>query len=95
MKKLALLAAVLSTFALQAGAAKPAEKADAGKGGKADEARLSADTLKGLELRGIGPAYNSGRVADIAVTPGAHHRYFVAAASGGVWRTDNGGTTNK
>jgi photosystem II stability/assembly factor-like uncharacterized protein len=95
MKKLALLAAVLSTFALQAGAAKPTEKADASKGAKADEARMSADTLKGLELRGIGPAYNSGRVADIAVTTGAHHRYFVAAASGGVWRTDNGGTTWK
>ena len=95
MKKLALLAAILSVIALQAGAAKPAEKADAGKGAKADEPRMSADTLEGLELRGIGPAYNSGRVADIAVTPGAHHRYFVATASGGVWRTDNGGTTWK
>jgi photosystem II stability/assembly factor-like uncharacterized protein len=57
--------------------------------------KLSKDTLKGLELRGIGPAINSGRVTDFAVTPGKRHRYFVAAASGGVWRTDNGGTTWK
>ncbi len=54
---------------------------------------LNADTLAGLELRGIGPAINSGRVTDFAVTPGQRSRYFVAAASGGVWRTDNAGTS--
>lgn len=54
---------------------------------------LDAKLLKGLALRSIGPAINSGRISDIAVTPEAHQRIFVAAASGGVWRTDNGGTT--
>jgi photosystem II stability/assembly factor-like uncharacterized protein len=54
---------------------------------------LNADTLAGLALRNIGPAINSGRVADFAVTPGKRHRYFVATASGGVWKTDNAGTT--
>ncbi len=57
--------------------------------------RLSSDTLKGLELRSLGPAINSGRISDFAVTPGQRHRYFVATASGGVWRTDNAGTTWK
>ena len=57
--------------------------------------RLSADTLKGLALRSLGPAINSGRISDFAVTPGQRHRYFVATASGGVWRTDNSGTTWK
>jgi photosystem II stability/assembly factor-like uncharacterized protein len=57
------------------------------------ETRLNADTLSGLELRGIGPAINSGRVVDFAVTPGKRHRYFVATASGGLWKTENAGTT--
>ena len=57
------------------------------------ETRLNADTLSGLELRGIGPAINSGRVVHFAVTPGKRHRYFVATASGGLWKTENAGTT--
>ena len=57
------------------------------------ETRLNADTLSGLALRGIGPAINSGRVTHFAVTPGKRHRYFVATASGGLWKTENAGTT--
>ena len=59
------------------------------------ETRLNAETLSGLELRGIGPAINSGRISDFAVTPGKRHRYFVATASGGLWKTENAGTTWK
>ncbi len=54
---------------------------------------MSAATFAGLELRNIGPAFNSGRVVDVAVDPADHARFFVAAASGGVWRTDNDGIT--
>ena len=54
---------------------------------------LTAETLSGLELRGIGPALSSGRISDIAVDPTDHSRYFVTVASGGVWRTTNAGTT--
>ena len=57
------------------------------------ETKLNSDTLSALELRGIGPAYNSGRVVDFAVTPGKRHRYFVATASGGLWKTDNAGVS--
>jgi hypothetical protein len=56
------------------------------------ETRLNADTLSGLALRGIGPAINSGRVIDFAITPGMRHRYFVATI-GGLWKTENAGTT--
>ncbi len=56
---------------------------------------LNAETLKGLELRSIGPALTSGRIADFAVDPGNRKRYFVATASGGVWKTVNAGTTWK
>jgi photosystem II stability/assembly factor-like uncharacterized protein len=47
----------------------------------------------GLTLRAIGPAITSGRVIAFAVDPGDSTRYFVAAASGGVWKTTNSGTT--
>jgi photosystem II stability/assembly factor-like uncharacterized protein len=91
MKKLAIIAMTLSTLSLATYslAAKPAEEKEE------DTPRLSAATLKGLELRSLGPAINSGRISDFAVTPGQRHRYFVATASGGVWRTDNAGTTWK
>jgi photosystem II stability/assembly factor-like uncharacterized protein len=91
MKKLAIIAMTLSTLSLATYslAAKPAEETEE------DTPRLSAATLKGLALRSLGPAINSGRISDFAVTPGQRHRYFVATASGGVWRTDNAGTTWK
>ncbi len=54
---------------------------------------LSAETFTGLELRGLGPATTSGRVADIAVDRSAPGTYYVAVASGGVWKTTNQGTT--
>jgi photosystem II stability/assembly factor-like uncharacterized protein len=54
---------------------------------------MSAPTFMGLRLRSIGPAFTSGRVSTFAVDPKDHSHYFVASASGGVWRTENGGTT--
>ncbi|MCK5378179.1 MAG: glycosyl hydrolase [Acidobacteria bacterium] len=60
---------------------------------KTDEGPMSASTFAGLELRGIGPAVTSGRIGDFAVDPADSSRYFVAVASGGVWKTVNNGTT--
>jgi photosystem II stability/assembly factor-like uncharacterized protein len=54
---------------------------------------MSADSLSGLKLRSIGPALTSGRVVGFAVNPHDRSHYFVAAASGGVWKTTNAGTT--
>ncbi len=53
----------------------------------------SSETFAGLELRSIGPALTSGRITDLAVDPENKHRWFVASADGGVWRTVNSGTT--
>ena len=58
-----------------------------------EEGPFKAETFKGLALRSIGPALTSGRIGDIAVDPRNRARYFVAAASGGVWKTVNAGTT--
>src|SRR5215218_9174591 len=51
------------------------------------------ETFSGLTFRSIGTAKTSGRVVDFAVNPANHNEYFVAAASGGVWKTSNSGIT--
>jgi len=48
-----------------------------------------------LKFRNIGPAFASGRVSDFAVNPTNHSEYFVAFASGHIWKTLNNGTTFK
>ena len=58
-----------------------------------DSSRLTAKTFAGLELRSIGPALMSGRIADIAVHPRDQSTWYVAVGSGGVWKTENAGTT--
>lgn len=50
-------------------------------------------SLSGLKFRNIGPAVTSGRIADFAVNPNNYNEYYVATASGGVWKTANGGTS--
>ncbi|HEY5839643.1 MAG TPA: hypothetical protein VIT19_11455, partial [Pyrinomonadaceae bacterium] len=54
---------------------------------------FSTGTFNGLRFRSIGPAFTSGRVIGIAVDPTNAAKYYVAAASGGVWKTVNNGTT--
>jgi len=49
--------------------------------------------LNGLRWRSIGPAFVSGRISTVAVNPKNKSQWFVGAASGGVWRTDNAGVT--
>ena len=47
----------------------------------------------GLKARSIGPAVTSGRVMTIAVDPSNPAVFYVGAASGGVWKTSNGGAS--
>jgi photosystem II stability/assembly factor-like uncharacterized protein len=54
---------------------------------------MSTPTFNGLRLRSIGPAFTSGRISGFAVDPNNYSRYYVAVASGGVWKTTNAGTT--
>lgn len=68
--------------------------AQRGRGGAAaDTARATGPSLAGLKLRSIGPAMISGRITDIAVNPRDKAMWYVAAASGGLWKTENAGTT--
>jgi photosystem II stability/assembly factor-like uncharacterized protein len=54
---------------------------------------MSAKTFDGMKVRNIGPAYMSGRISDIEVDPNDVGTWYVAVASGGVWKTVNAGTT--
>lgn len=61
--------------------------------GRAQEEKKQDYALDGLRFRELGPALTSGRIADIAVNPENHNQYYLAVASGGVWKTDNHGVT--
>lgn len=51
--------------------------------------------FSGIEFRSIGPAFMSGRIADIVIHPDDNNLWYVAVGSGGVWKTENAGTTWK
>ncbi len=77
---------LLAALALAASAEEKKKPADAPKD------PLSAEAFEGLAFRSLGPAVTSGRVIDLAVSK-RPSTYFVAVASGGVWRTTDWGTT--
>jgi photosystem II stability/assembly factor-like uncharacterized protein len=56
---------------------------------------LTADRLRGLELRGLGPTLAAGRVGDIAVDPRDHKVWYIVVASGGLWKTHDAGKSWK
>ncbi|NDG46019.1 MAG: glycosyl hydrolase, partial [Flavobacteriia bacterium] len=46
-----------------------------------------------FSFRNVGPAFLSGRIADIVFHPNNENIWYVAVGSGGVWKTENAGTT--
>lgn len=84
MKKIIFGFALLFSISLQAQKAKPTT---------ASTEKKEETSLAGLKFRSIGPALTSGRISDFAVNPNNFSEYFVASASGGVWKTVNAGTT--
>ena len=55
---------------------------------------LKGDEIFGaLKARQIGPALMSGRISDLEGHPTNPKIFYVGAAGGGVWMTNNGGVT--
>ncbi|MBT4188893.1 MAG: glycosyl hydrolase, partial [Gemmatimonadales bacterium] len=54
---------------------------------------IATDDMRALEARSIGPAATGGRIHDVEALPSDPSTMFVAAASGGLWRTTNRGQT--
>ncbi len=61
---------------------------------EAQQTSYNSATISGLGARNIGSAAMSGRVSAIAGAkePSGKITLFVGAASGGVWKSDDGGT---
>ena len=58
-----------------------------------EKSPFDAGTVGALSFRMVGPALTSGRVIDMAVHPTNKDTWYVAAAAGGVWFTQNHGIT--
>jgi photosystem II stability/assembly factor-like uncharacterized protein len=64
--------------------------------GQTPAVKVDSDTISGLGSRNIGSAAMSGRIAAVdAVQEGQRLTIYVGSASGGVWKSVNGGTTFK
>jgi photosystem II stability/assembly factor-like uncharacterized protein len=65
-------------------------------GSSSGAVRVDSETISGLGARNIGSAAMSGRIAAIdGVREGQRLTLYVGSASGGVWKSVNGGTTFK
>jgi photosystem II stability/assembly factor-like uncharacterized protein len=53
---------------------------------------LDLSALKNLKIRNVGPANMSGRITAIDAVTNNPKIIYVGAASGGVWKSENGGT---
>jgi len=58
-----------------------------------DTKTFSEEMIKSLEWRLLGPSLYSGRIVDIAIPKENPYTIYCAAASGGIWKTTNNGTT--
>ncbi|WP_438989485.1 WD40/YVTN/BNR-like repeat-containing protein [Polaribacter sp.] len=54
---------------------------------------MNTSMVKNIAFTNIGPTVMSGRVADVAVNPENTTEFYVGYASGGLWYTNNNGTT--
>ncbi len=63
------------------------------KKGQANPLEITSELFQNLKWRNIGPANMMGRVSDIEGVPGNANVLYVGSASGGLWKTINGGTT--
>ena len=70
-----------------------AQKKDKDKVTEEKKELINSGLVSGLSWRNIGPALTAGRIADMAVNPDNPNEYYLAVASGGVWKTTNHGTT--
>ena len=54
---------------------------------------LDSATLTAFRWRAVGPANMGGRITDVEGIPSPSKTFYIAAATGGIWKTTNNGTT--
>jgi photosystem II stability/assembly factor-like uncharacterized protein len=87
-KTIAFVLVVLFAAVVEAQTQNPKTKNEVAK-----KSLFTSEAISGLELRNIGPAFMSGRISDIVIHPKNRNVWYVAAGSGGVWKTEDAGTT--
>ncbi len=74
-----------------------AQKKETKKDAKQSESQsgppVSSSFFSAVSFRSVGPAWASGRIADLAVNPSDHSEIYAAVASGNIWKSMNNGTT--
>lgn len=60
---------------------------------KKRETLKKSSLINNIPFTNVGPTVMSGRVVDVAVNPKDPSIFYVAYASGGLWKTNNNGTT--
>jgi len=87
MKKIVVIALTF-VLTLNVSAQKKSKKSNS-----ETQTEINSGLVSNFKFRSIGPAKISGRIADIAVNPNNSSEYYLAVASGGVWKTTNHGNT--
>jgi photosystem II stability/assembly factor-like uncharacterized protein len=54
---------------------------------------ITAEQLKGIQVRSLGPGLVTGRIADIKIDPTNPSTWYIATAFGGLWKTTNRGAS--
>lgn len=95
MKRITCPILVLSVIILITGLTNPiqAQRRNRNVEPESEEFTINSSMFSALRFRLIGPASYSGRIADFAVNPENPSEYYVGVASGGLWKTENKGTT--
>ncbi|MCF6307635.1 MAG: glycosyl hydrolase [Flavobacteriaceae bacterium] len=92
MKKIALL--FFALISVQAFSQQPASNAnDVEKGLNQKQQLIETSLVKNLPFKNIGPSVMSGRITEISVNPDNPTEFYIGYASGGVWYSDNNGTS--
>ncbi|MBD3415381.1 MAG: hypothetical protein GF421_13255 [Candidatus Aminicenantes bacterium] len=90
-----LIGLVLLCFLMMYGLTHALEAATVGNSQTGEDVELTSGLFEHLSWRNIGPANMVGRVSDVEGVPGDPNIVYVGSASGGVWKTTNGGITWK
>ncbi|HWN43474.1 MAG TPA: glycosyl hydrolase, partial [Thermoanaerobaculia bacterium] len=93
MRRLFLAIAIAIATVLAAPLAAQAAGSKSAKAPASGPESSLAQASAALPFRAVGPHLMGGRLADVAVHPTAPGLWYVAAGSGGVWKTTNAGTT--
>jgi len=92
MKKLIFY--FLAIISVQAFSQQPATtKSDIEQGLKQKQLLVETSLVKNLPFKNIGPSVMSGRITEISVNPNNPVEFYIGYASGGVWYSNNNGTS--